>query len=293
MGGREVGRGTQMRWAVVAALAGMVLTSSAARAEGIRWRSSVKDALAEAGKAGRLAMVNFYDKDCTWCERMDNETLSKAEVVQACDRVVPVRVDVDQAPDMAKQYRLEGVPSFVFLEASGAEAGRIEGFMPPEPFVQRLQEVVNEQDHVVALRKQISEKPDSNDAKADLARIYVRRRQGDMAAPLVDSLAALPKEKAPKDMSELLLGTAISFGTRGDNDKALVYLDKVTKGYPGTEEAEWAGFFTGLALGLKGDREAAIKQLEKVVATAKNEGIRERARMLVERFREEPPVPTL
>ena len=85
-------------------------------------------------------------------------------------------------------------------------------------------------------------------------------------------------------MAEILLNTAIAYGSRGNNDRALVYLDRVIKNYPDTEEAEWASFFTGLALGLKGEREAAIKQLEQVISTAKNEGIRERARILRDRF---------
>ena len=94
-------------------------------------------------------------------------------------------------------------------------------------------------------------------------------------------------------MAEMLLGTGIAYGSRGNNDRALVYLEKVIQGYPGTEEAEWAQFFTGLALGLKGEREAAIQQLEKVIATVKSEVVRERARMLLERFREEPAPPSL
>lgn len=273
---------------VLTAVAGLLALTTAAQAAKIPWRTSVQDALAEAAKGDKLVMVDFSDEDCVWCDRMDNETLADADVVTACERVIPVKVFVEETPDLAKKHDIEGVPTFVFLEASGDEAGRIVGFLPPPLFVQRLGEVVEEQAHVVELRKRVAAEPEDVDAKAELARIYCERRQGDLAAPLVDALSALPKEKAPNDMADILLNTAIAFGSRGNNDRALVYLDKVTKGYPGTEEAEWAGFFTGLALGLKGEREAAIKQLEQVVATAKNEGIRERARILIERFKEEP-----
>ncbi|MBI3948604.1 MAG: thioredoxin family protein [Armatimonadetes bacterium] len=283
------------RWVAAAAMIGWLLTAGGARAEGISWGSSVKDALTEAARDGRLVMIGFSDEDCTWCDRMDGETLASPEVIEMAKRFVPVRIEVDKTPEAAREYGIEGVPSFVFLEAPGDEVARMEGFMPAPAFVARLNEVLGEQERVAALVRQVAEKPQDYAAKADLARIYIERRNGDKAAPLVDALAALPRdsENVPKDMADLLLGTGIAYGSRGNNDRALVYLAKVSEGYPDTEEAEWAGFFTGLALGLKGEREAAIAQLEKMVATAKNEAIRERSRMLLERFREAPPVPSL
>ncbi|NLC57584.1 MAG: thioredoxin fold domain-containing protein [Armatimonadetes bacterium] len=282
----------RMRWIAPLAVAGLLL-ATAARAEQLPWRTDVKEALAEGTRADRLVMLSFTDTDCEWCDRMDSETLSNADVVKACERVIPVRVDVNTAPELARQYGIEGVPSFIFVEGSGDEVGRIVGFLPAPIFLDRLQQVLDDQQKVVDLRKQVSENPNDYEAKANLARIYIERRQGDLAAPLVDALAALPKDDAPADMAEMLLGTGIAYGSRGNNDRALVYLEKVIQGYPGTEEAEWAQFFTGLALGLKGEREAAIQQLEKVIATVKSEVVRERARMLLERFREEPAPPSL
>lgn len=277
---------------VVAALGLLVMTGVAQAAE-IQWRNTFQDALAEAARADRLVMIDFYNNDCDWCQRMDKETLTDAAVVQGCTRVIPVRVNVEETPAVARTYSIEGVPTFVFVEGSGAEVGRIEGYMPANLFLDEMGKILDEQDKTVALRKKVAAEPTNYDAKRDLARIYVSRRQGEQAAPLVDALAALPKGKAPKDMAELLLGTGVAFGSRGDNDNALKYLQKVIDGYPGTEEAEWAEFFTGLALGLKGQRQAAIKQLEKVAEQSKNESIRARARMLLERFKAEPAAPTL
>lgn len=281
------------RWAVTLGAVAALFTATAARADGIPWRSSPQDALAEAARTNRLVMVDFSDEDCEWCDRMDNETLSNAEVIETCERVIPVRVDVNQSPELARRYAIEGVPSFIFLEGNGDEVSRIEGYMPPPAFIERVSEVLDEQQRVVDLRQRVVAEPKDNAAKADLARIYINRRQGDNAAPLIDTLAALPRDEAPKDMAEMILGTAVAYGSRGNNDRALIYLDRVIKGYPDTEEAEWAGFFTGLALGLKGDRDGAIRQLEQVIRTAKSEVVRARAQTLLERFKESPPVPTL
>ncbi|HHX38634.1 MAG TPA: thioredoxin fold domain-containing protein [Armatimonadetes bacterium] len=269
---------------VLTAVVGLLALSSTAQAAEMPWRTSVEDALAEAAKSDKLVMIDFSDTDCVWCDRMDSETLADTTVVTACERVIPVRVYVEEMPDLARKHEIEGVPSFIFVESSGDEAGRIVGFLPPEEFIHRLDLVLQEQERVVNLRKRVAAEPQDMEAKAELARIYCERRQGDLAAPLVDALSALPKEDAPEDMADILLNTGIAYGSRGNNDRALVYLDRVIKNYPDTEEAEWASFFTGLALGLKGEREAAIKQLEQVISTAKNEGIRERARILRDRF---------
>ena len=109
-------------------------------------------------------------------------TLSNADVVKACERVIPVRVDVNTAPELARQYGIEGVPSFIFVEGSGDEVGRIVGFLPAPIFLDRLQQVLDDQQKVVDLRKQVSENPNDYEAKANLARIYIERRQGDLAA---------------------------------------------------------------------------------------------------------------
>ena len=281
------------RWVVIGALlAGTLAMANSARAAGIAWRTDLKAALTEAGKDDRLVMINFMDKECTWCQRMDNETLANAEVSALVGKFIPVRIDAGEAPELVRQYSLRGVPAFIFIEGSGAEADRVEGFVPAPVFVERLNTVLSDQEKLVTLRKKVTAQPEDMDSKAELARIYVNRRQGDLAAPLVDALAALPKDKAPKDMAELLLGTGVAYGSRGNNDRALVYLSMVTKAYPDTEEADWAAFFTGLALGLKGDQKAAVAQLEKVAQGAKTEAVRDRARALLERFKEEPPVPT-
>ena len=78
---------------------------------------------------------------CHWCHVMDQTSYSHPEVIDLVDsRFVPVRVDVDQRPDLSHRYNQGGFPSVAVLDHQGELiTGRI--YTPPEEMVQFLERV--------------------------------------------------------------------------------------------------------------------------------------------------------
>jgi thioredoxin-like negative regulator of GroEL len=69
---------------------------------------------------------------------MQREVLPRPEVVKALDRWVAVQIDVDVQADVARQYEVEALPTFVVMADDGRETVRAEGSRTPEQFIEFL-----------------------------------------------------------------------------------------------------------------------------------------------------------
>lgn len=139
-------------WGVVLVLAMVAAVILVPRGGGVEptggaaalpWERDLPTALTRAGNEKKLVMVDFYTDWCQWCKRLDQKTLSDAKVQEALQGVVTVRLDAEKdGREAAARFSVEGFPTLVFLNASGAEVGRIPGYMDPSPFLQELQDIL-------------------------------------------------------------------------------------------------------------------------------------------------------
>ena len=107
------------------------------------WEHDLPAALSKAGTENKLVMVDFYADWCQWCKRLDKNTFSDASVQRALASVVSVRLNGErEGREAAARFNVEGYPTLVFLNAAGAEVGRIPGYMDPGPFLQELQGIL-------------------------------------------------------------------------------------------------------------------------------------------------------
>ena len=110
----------------------------------IPWRSNWSDAQAEARRSGKPVFAYFTADWCGPCQRMKHTTWADAGVEAALRDYVPVMVDVDRQPDLARKYvptprNLEGgIPAFRVLDQNGQIAREAVGAMPPEDFLKWL-----------------------------------------------------------------------------------------------------------------------------------------------------------
>lgn len=109
----------------------------------IPWEKDLAGALARAGSENKLVMVDFYTDWCRWCDVMDEKTFADGAVQAELRRMVVVKLDAERdGRDAARRYGVEGFPTMVFLDATGREVGRIPGFLPPEPFLEELGDIL-------------------------------------------------------------------------------------------------------------------------------------------------------
>ncbi len=111
------------------------VVQKAVAGEGIRgmvaWGSDWNDAVAEATAKHKPLLVEFQREDSPNCKELAKNGWSRMEIADATFDYVPVMVDIDAHPELAKQFHIETVPSLAVIDAkTGAiiRDGRDESF---------------------------------------------------------------------------------------------------------------------------------------------------------------------
>jgi hypothetical protein len=107
----------------------------------INWNNWSKEIFERSSKENKLILLSLSAVWCHWCHVMDETTYSEPEIIRTInENFIPVRVDVDQRPDIAERYNFGGYPTFAFLNSKG---DIILGgtYVPPEQFKEILKEV--------------------------------------------------------------------------------------------------------------------------------------------------------
>ena len=84
------------------------------------WMTDLEQAKVEAQKANRPIVVHFWAEWCPPCKRMEREILGQPPVLDALrDKVVGVKVNLDENRDLATRFGIEKLPSDIYLNPQG------------------------------------------------------------------------------------------------------------------------------------------------------------------------------
>ncbi len=114
----------------------VVARSRDAGPDRVGWYDDLPAATRAATAQGRRPMLlDFTASWCGPCQEMKRTVWSDPAVAAAvAARVVPVRVDVDVHPDVARRYGAQYLPTLVLTDADGRELRRTEGFLSADEF---------------------------------------------------------------------------------------------------------------------------------------------------------------
>ena len=113
----------------------------------VRGHDGLQQALQDA--RGRPVMLDFYADWCVECKQFERETLADPGVRRDLSKVVLLRADVTANDDadqaLLKEFGLYGPPAILFFDGAGRErrGQRLQGFVPPQPFLQHLRIALN------------------------------------------------------------------------------------------------------------------------------------------------------
>jgi thiol:disulfide interchange protein len=112
----------------------------------VAWESEMPAALERARNEGKPVLVNFYADWCVWCKRLETTTLRDANVASVLqNKVVPLSLNVEgDGKELSNEYRVDGLPTIIVLDAGGRELGRIPGYMPPDSFLERVEDFIQQ-----------------------------------------------------------------------------------------------------------------------------------------------------
>ncbi len=119
---------------------------------GVMWRlisrradqmSATPPAAAAVGEKAKThdlpAVIDLGMGKCIPCRKMKPILDELAREYEGRARIEII--DIGEQPDAADRYRLELIPTQVFVDAEGNEVYRHEGFMPKEDIVAKLKEM--------------------------------------------------------------------------------------------------------------------------------------------------------
>ncbi|MEY3602677.1 MAG: hypothetical protein RL169_1921 [Armatimonadota bacterium] len=103
--------------------------------EKVKWYTSWKDAVADSKRTRRPILIDFYADWCTYCKKMDRETIPNPSVQATLSKVVCVRLNTErEGRALASKTGVGTLPTFLLTNANGEPEGRIEGFTDAAQF---------------------------------------------------------------------------------------------------------------------------------------------------------------
>jgi thioredoxin-related protein len=134
------------------ALASLALCS--AKAEDLKWSTSLPDAIKAAKETKKAVLIDFTGSDwCSWCVKLKKEVFDTPEFAQyAKDNLVLVELDYpskkEQSAELKKanaelktKYAIKGFPTLILLDGDGKELGRQVGYLAggPKAFTNKIE----------------------------------------------------------------------------------------------------------------------------------------------------------
>lgn len=125
---------------VVAIAAGIWIVATTPRG-GLEFSPFSVERLEQARAEGRPVILDFYADWCVPCHELDRITFTHPDVLRHAGRFVTLKVDLTRSDSEAvaalqKRFRVEGVPTVIFLAPDGTEVPetRVVGFVPGPEF---------------------------------------------------------------------------------------------------------------------------------------------------------------
>ncbi len=95
---------------------------------------------ADSAKIQNKHVFLYFHADwCTYCTKLKTTTFQNAEVVKYLkDNFISIAVDTDKNQDLAKQWKVKGLPTLWFLKPDSSKISSVPGYVDAKQFLQIL-----------------------------------------------------------------------------------------------------------------------------------------------------------
>ena len=110
----------------------------------ISWHRDIRQALEIARDEGKVVVVDVYTDWCGWCKKMDSAIYADPSIVALSRQEVFVKLNAEdggQGQQFARQMRVRGYPTTIFLDGQGKVLNIARGYIDsPRAFGELVQE---------------------------------------------------------------------------------------------------------------------------------------------------------
>lgn len=184
---------------------------------------SYDDAVARAKSLQAPLLVDFHAPWCYSCYFMATNVLTGAEWAAVEKKAVVVEVDADspQGAALQQQYGIKFLPSYLVLDARGAELGRILGEHTRAEFYPQLDALLERGQPLTAFAARVKDaSPDSIAAGRTLLKSYHARDDADGGLAWLAALPAPVREALQRDAEGALAIARLQFLQAAQRDEA-------------------------------------------------------------------------
>ncbi|QDU64932.1 Thioredoxin-1 [Planctomycetes bacterium Pan216] len=123
----------------LALLVGALSAVGSAQAAGVAWRDDMTSALNESRQSGKPVLMTFTASWCHYCHRMFDETFSNDRVARHINGCfVPLKVDVDANPSVARAIGVRSFPTTMVLTADQVVLRKLSGYQDVPRFLKGI-----------------------------------------------------------------------------------------------------------------------------------------------------------
>ncbi len=146
-----------------------LIIASPTMAEAPFVEKSFEEACAEAKKAEKLVLIDFYTTWCGPCKKLDRETWPDKDVkALLADKFIAIKLDAEKDTKTAGQYKINVYPTILITKSNGDEVDRLTGFKPPDDLVDDLKDALAGKDSVTRAREQADKQKGDPSARMHL-----------------------------------------------------------------------------------------------------------------------------
>ena len=234
----------------------------------IRWIEDLEAASQLAKDSEKLMLIEFYSDQCYWCDQLDRNTFTDAEIIQLTSEFVCLKLNSstdENALTLAKKYDISGYPTTIFAESGVEEIDRIFGYREPQAFRPVMKQLLRDQKQIEGLKHRISRYPDELESNFQLAMLYLKRKKIDDAAPLIQKLSDTNLSKA--DQAQLLMAYGLALAVAKRYSEALESFEQVIRVSPKNKLLGQKEYYLGITDGTLGNFDRCQAMLKVCAAT--------------------------
>jgi thioredoxin-like negative regulator of GroEL len=254
----------------------------------IQFITDYDQALATARQKDQSILIDFYTDWCKWCKHLDSVTYTDSTVIQMSNNIIFAKINAEVDTALVEQYSIQGYPTLVLTESDGNEIDRIGGFLPPDEFV----ETVNNYLQGIGTLDDYLRRADTNattEVNFVLGEKYSDRGIYDKARSYYELVVEADPDNNDGYTSDAMLSLGSILLREKEYDQSIAQFEKVAGKFEGDTAAADAQLWIAYVYQKKGDTAGAIKTYEGFLTDFPNSEDTSVALRQIDKLKNPPP----